>query len=125
GMVMNFPLGVYLQYANAESTQNASEANIFNGGPNNAKAFSVVAELGVWPGRATLGLGYRDGDDGTASKSNDNAFLVAGTYQVAQNVQFQFDYSWFTGSSYEATGGGAKGTGDGDQQVTLMIHAGF
>ena len=125
GMVMNFPLGVYLQYANAESTQNASETNLFNSGPNNAKAFSIVAELGVWPGRATLGLGYRDGDDGTASKSNDNAFLVAGTYQVAQNVQFQVDYSWFTGSSYEATGGGAKGTANGDQQVTLMIHAGF
>lgn len=123
GTVANFPVGVYLQYASAEGSESGEAANHYNSNANDETAFSAIAEVGVLPGRATVALGYRDGDTGAAANNEDNAITVAATYQLIQNVQLQIDSTWYNGDFYDLPANNENA--NGDQLTTLMLFAAF
>lgn len=119
GKVGTMPLGVYLTHATADGSPVGGTKNFFNGNVNDRKATTVAAELGVLPGKATVMLGYRSGDNGKATNNDDNAWMVAGTWQVVQNVQLQLNHESYSGSAYNGT------PANGDQLTTLMVFASF
>jgi len=119
GAVKDRPLGLYLTYGSAEKSDAGETANYFNPNPDDKTAFSIIAELGVIPNRATVALGYRSADTGAASKSEDNAFTFGATYQMAQNVQLQLNHSSYSGNKYDPKPAG------GDQLTTLMLFTAF
>lgn len=121
GMVASLPLGVYVTYGSAAKDKNAAsgETNLFNSGPKARTAWSVLTELGVLPGKATVALGYRAGKNGAATDNSDNALVIGATYLLAQNVEFQLNHTRYSGSAYDP-----KPVG-GDQLTTLMIFAAF
>lgn len=118
GKVGAMPLGVYLSYATADGT-NGGTPNQFNGNPNDKKSTNIAAELGVLPGKATVTLGYRNGDNGKATKNGDNSWMIGGSYQIVQNVQLQLNHEMFSGSAYDGS------PANGDQLTTLMLFASF
>jgi hypothetical protein len=124
GVVGSMPLGVYLSYASADKDDDGAgagtETNLFNdGNPNSKTGWSVLAELGVLPGKATVALGYRGGDNGKAANSSDNAAILGATYLLAQNVEFQLNHTIYSGEAYDPK------PVEGDQLTTLMIFAAF
>lgn len=119
GLLGTLPLGVYLTHAKADGTPVGGTKNLFNSNPNNKEATTIAAELGVLPGKATVMLGYRNADNGKASNSGDNAWMVAATYQLVQNVQLQLNHEIYSGSAYNGT------PANGDQLTTLMLFASF
>jgi len=121
GMVGNYPLGVYLSYANADKSDSAAaeDTNIFNSSTTNDKtAWAVMAELGVVPNRLTAAAGYRGGKNGDATNNTDNATFLALAYNATQNFQIQLDQSWYSGDAND-------GSATGDSLTTLMIFAAF
>lgn len=119
GEVGSMPCGVYITYGNAAGKDNSAKTTQFNNNPNDKKALSVQAELGVIPKKLTLGLGYRAGDNGAATKSSDNATLVGATYLLAQNVRLELNQTYLSGDAYSP-----KPT-TGNQQTTVMLSAAF
>lgn len=116
GTAGSLPLGVYLVHAKAPY----SAKSPFNAtGPNAASATSLIGELGVVPGRATVMLGYRRGDTGAATNNKDNTALIGGTWQLAQNMQIQLDIAKHSGSKYNPT------PSDGTRETILMLHSAF
>jgi hypothetical protein len=116
GSVGGLPLGIYLAYANAEGDPN----NFFNNRPNDRKAASILAELGVVPNKWTLYAGYIDGDTGAATKSEDNRLVIGTTFMVAQNVELQLSNTFKSGDAYDP-----KPTANGDNQILAMLFAAF
>jgi len=117
GMVLGRPLGVYLAYAQARPTP----TNVFNAGrPDDRKAFSALAEVGVIPNMLTVFTGYVDGDTGAATKSEDNRLLVGTTFMIAQNVELQLSNTFFFGDRYDP-----KPASGGDNLFTAMLFAAF
>ncbi|MBI3995584.1 MAG: hypothetical protein HY349_06385 [Nitrospirae bacterium] len=121
GMAGTMPLGVYVTWGSAAKDKYAAagESNLFNSGPKARTALSVLAELGVLPGKATVALGYRKGENGAAADSSDNALVAGATYLLAQNVEFQVNHTLYSGDANDP-----KPVG-GDQLTTLMIFAAF
>lgn len=119
GMVGKLPLGIYLTHAVARGTSPGDTPNFFNINPNDRKATAIAAELGIIPNKATIMVGYRKGDTGDVTNGGDNAWLLGGTYQIAQNVQLQLQYSKYRGSLYD------NPQPLGDQLMTFMLSAGF
>lgn len=117
GAIGSLPLGVYLSYGNAGATTTGSTANLFNGNPNDRKATSVAAELGVLPRRFTVGLGYRIGDNGAATNSGDNALVIGAIYNLAQNIQIGVNQTFMSGDANKSP--------NADQQTMLNIFAAF
>lgn len=115
GAVGHMPLGIYASYASAKGSAAGETANLFNGNVNNRTAFTLTAELGVIPHKATVGASYRAGKNGRTSDDKDNAFTLAATYELAQNVELQIDHSWYSGSA----------NADRPNLLTLMLEAGF
>jgi hypothetical protein len=115
------PLGVYLTYATAAKNGTDEPANIYAMGAatKDSKAWSVTAELGVIPGRATVIAGYLDGDNGKPTLNEDTAFTLGGTYLVAQNFELQLNHTFYGGNKYDSN------PGDGDQKTILMVFAAF
>ncbi|HEY5594200.1 MAG TPA: hypothetical protein VIL61_03475, partial [Nitrospiria bacterium] len=97
----------------------SGETNFFNSGAKAKTAWSVLAELGVLPGKATVALGYRAGKNGAATDNSDNAMVAGVTYLLAQNVEFQVNHTLYSGDANDP-----KPVG-GDQLTTLMIFAAF
>ena len=121
GAIGNMPLGIYLSHANAGGTA-AGDANknFFNKtNPNDKTATAIAAELGVLPGKATVMLAYRMGDNGKVANNDDNAVTVGASYQIVQNMQLQLNYSKYSGSAYDPL------PAKGDQLVTLMLFGAF
>jgi hypothetical protein len=118
GLVMNKPLGIYVAHANA-AAQGAGEISLFNTAKNAKTATSFTLEYGIVPNKATLMFSYRIANNGADANSEDNAVTLGGTYQYAQNVQFQVQHSNRSGKRYE--GSSAKG----DSLTTFMLAAGF
>ncbi len=77
-------------------------------------------ELGVLPGKATVALGYRGGDNGAATGSSSNAAVIGATYSLAQNIVFQLNHTLYSGDAYDP-----KPATGGDQLTTLMMFAAF
>ena len=123
GKVGAMPLGIYVTYANAPESDTDME-NLFNADTEGAiNAISFVAELGVLPNKATVALGYRAGDTGADDNNKDNALFLGATYQLVQNVQFQFNQSLYSGDFYDLA---ANNEDDkGDQKTTLMLFTAF
>ncbi len=120
GAIGAMPLGIYLSHANASGTAAGSTPkNFFNANPNDKTATVIAAELGVVPRKATLMLAYRKGDNGKATKNGDNALTLGGSYQIAQNIQLQLNYSKYSGSAYDPL------PTNGDQLLTLMLFGAF
>lgn len=114
GDVGSMPLGVYAAFGRTP----ADPDSVFNSSSTDRKAWSVHGQLGVLPGRATLLLGYRSADRGTATRNRDNALTIGGTYLLAQNVQLQLNHVMFNGNRYDA-----PGQPTGKQRTTLMLFA--
>jgi hypothetical protein len=80
-------------------------------------SFNVSAEVGVLPEVATLGVGFRSGKSGINSGSlvagandTDNAFLLAGTYKLQQNMMLQLVYTKQSGVFWSAANAAALGS---------------
>lgn len=120
---VGLPLGVYFAYGDAKKTKAGENANLFNSNAKDKKAWSLLAELGVLPGKTTIAAGYRSGSTGAAANNKQNAINLGAIYLLTQNVKLELDYTMFSGSYYDlaANNEGANG----DRLMTLMIAAGF
>jgi hypothetical protein len=123
GLVGNLPLGVYLQYASAGKSDAGEPSNFFNSNARDEKAFSILAELGVIPNRATVAVGYRDGDNGDSANNEQNSITLGATYLVTQNVELQANHSIRSGDFYDLPANNENA--NGDQLTTLMIFSAF
>ena len=121
GDIGSMPVGFYLTYANASGSAATGPANLFNANPNAKTAATIATQLGVVPGKATLLLAYRRGDNGKAADNGDNSIAVGGNYLLAQNVQLQLNHEMFSGSAYDTTPAPANG----NRLTTLMLFAAF
>lgn len=131
GTAGKLPLGVYLTYARAPKSKvtlcticTDSNTNMYNSSLNKAKsAWTATAEAGVIPNRVTLAASYRGGKDGDPNgdnKDGDNAKMLGAVYTIAQNLNFQVNNSWFSGSS--KTGGMRD---NGNMLTTVMLFGAF
>lgn len=118
GEVVGLPLGVYAAYGKTPGDPDS----VFNSSAFDRTAWSIHGQLGILPGKATLILGYRSADRGTATRDEDNALTLGGTYMLAQNVQLQLNHVERSGNRFDA-GAGAPATGD--RQTTLMLFSAF
>jgi len=119
GDVGSLPLGVYAAYANAPGNTPADPNSVFNSSTFDRTAWSIHGQLGVFPSKATVILGYRSADRGTATGNTDNALTVGGTYQLAQNVQLQLNHVERSGNRFDTP------QTNGDRQTTLMLFSAF
>jgi hypothetical protein len=113
GEVGKMPLGVYASYGQVPDDSH------FNASGEDTSAWSIHGQLGVLPGKATVILGYRSADRGTATGDEDNALTLGGTYQLAQNVQVQLNHVEFSGNRYDTA------RPAGDRRTTLMLFSAF
>jgi hypothetical protein len=127
GAVGSMPLGVYLTYARADGTPaGAQTRNLYNTNRNDRKATALTMELGVIPNKATLMFAYRKANTGsTAANSDDDAITLGGTYQYAQNVQFQLLFTKRDKGGAANVGRYAGSLVPGDNLMTFMFSAGF
>lgn len=120
GAVGEKPLGVYVSHARAAGTPTGSaRRNLFNANPHDRSATAVVGQLGVIPGKGTILLSYRKGDNGRLVNSTDNAVMIGGTYLVWPNVQLQLNHTEYSGSAYRGT------PVNGTRMTTLMLYTAF
>jgi hypothetical protein len=115
GEVGTLPLGVYVAYGKAP----ADPDSVFNSSAFDRTAWSIHGQLGVLPGKATVILGFRSADRGTATGNRDNALTVGGTYQLARNVQLQLNHVERSGNRFDSP------QATGDRQTTLMLFSAF
>lgn len=121
---VGLPLGVYLSYGVAGKPKNDGKTYTFNAYATDQKdktAWSVLAELGVLPGKATLAAGYRSGDNGAAANNKEDAITGGATYLLAQNVELQLNYSSYSGSARDK----AVNPDEDNTLTTLMLFAAF
>jgi hypothetical protein len=117
GEVGSMPLGIYLTHASASAS--GVNPNFFNTQAKAKSATTIAGQLGVLPGKATLLMAYRKGDNGKATGNTDNSLMLGGTYQLVQNVQLQLNHEKYSGSAYDGT------PADGNKLTTLMLFAAF
>jgi len=111
------PLGFYATYAKAPAG-NATYSNAYNASVNHTKSsFNLAAELGVIPEKATLGLGIRRGKSGdnagtgtAGANDSDNAFLIEGSYRLAQNMLLSLVYTSQSGDFWSKANADALGS---------------
>jgi hypothetical protein len=117
----NMPLGVYITYATAAKNEAGEPANLYAMGAatDDSTAWSVLAELGVLPGKATVIASYLDGDNGKPTLNEDTALTLGGTYMVAQNFELQLNHTFYGGNKYDGN------PATGDQKTILMVFAAF
>lgn len=121
---VGLPLGVYLTYGDAKKKKVGNFTNLFNSSATgDKKAWSVLAELGVLPGKVTVGAGYLSGKTGATANNKQTATTLAATYHITQNVRFELDHSMFSGSYYDLAANNEQA--DGDRLTTLMLFAAF
>ncbi|MBI3353301.1 MAG: hypothetical protein HY034_00180 [Nitrospirae bacterium] len=123
------PVGVYLTLGDAKKSNAGGTANLFNSSTNKDKmAWSVLAELGVIPRKASVSVGYLAGQDrsasgATANNYKQNAITFGATYHLAQNVRLELDHSILGGNYYKLPANNREA--DGKQLTTLMLFAAF
>jgi hypothetical protein len=109
---------VTASYGTADGSAGAIN-NTLNGAPNDRKAWAVAGELGVIRERMFLLLAYRDGDNGAATASDDNAVTIGAIYHLHQNVQFHGNFSKYSGAANSSS------APSGNTLLTLMVAAAF
>jgi hypothetical protein len=120
----NMPLGIYVTYARAPK-ENGNNAFNFdangNPGTDTKSSFNIAAELGVIPEKATIGFGIRRGKSGQAfggsSNASDNAWLLEGSYKLAQNMLLNLVYTSQSGDYWDS----ANTSAIGSKQTTLNL----
>lgn len=123
------PVGVYLTLGDAKKSNAGGTANLFNSSTDKDKmAWSVLAELGVIPRKASVSVGYLAGQDrsatgATANNYKQNAITFGATYHLAQNVRLELDHSILGGNYYKLPANNREA--DGKQLTTLMLFAAF
>ena len=101
GEMGGMPVGIYASYAKAPAS--GAVANLFNTSTAaDKKAFTISADVGVMPEKATIEMGIRRGKNGAATLSTDNAYMIGGTYKLAQNMMAQLTYSHLSGDANSA-----------------------
>lgn len=104
GEVAGQELGVYLQHAKAPASANG---NVYNpagvAGNPDRKAWTIGADYSVIPHVLSIGLGYRNADNGAAANLNgDDAWTITGVYDLYQNVALHVNHSSYSGSAHNA-----------------------
>lgn len=128
---VGMPLGVYLTYGSAGKPKNDSKTYTFNAYATDQKektAWSILAELGVLPGKVTLAAGYRSGDNGKTANNKDDAVIVGATYLLVQNVQLVLNHTSYSGNAYDRANANNPLTSQKDganSLTTLMLFAAF
>lgn len=120
GTFKDMPLGVYLTYAESAGTPAGSlKQNLFNANPEDRKAAAILGQLGVVPGKITVLMSYRRGENGRTINYRDNAWMIGGTYSLLQNVQLQINHTEYSGSAYSGS------PANGNRMTTLMFYSAF
>lgn len=119
GEIAAMPLGIYLTYANASGSATGATPNFFNANPNAMTATTIAGQLGLLPGKATVLMAYRKGDNGKTTGNGDDSLMIGGTYLVVPNVQLQLNHEMYSGSAYNGS------PANGKQLTTLMLFAAF
>lgn len=143
GAAANLPLGFYLSYARAPGSPTGfitGDPNFFNAEANAQWAVAGSAEVGILPGRLTVGLGYRDARSGVdpfllpdpgfaalsigppvpgrlVARDTDRAFTMSSTLSLAQNVSLHLSHTLFSGNAWTAR--------TDDQKFSMTLFAAF
>jgi hypothetical protein len=93
---------VFASYGSATDNALATgNTNLYNVGKESRKSFNISTELGVIPGAATVQFAYRNSKSGGAAGADgDNAFMIAGTYELAQNMELSLTHTSSSGSAW-------------------------
>ncbi|MEI7455844.1 MAG: hypothetical protein WCK93_03890 [Nitrosomonadales bacterium] len=127
GELADLPVGFYASYASAPNAAvnalaPAAAAGVtFNANPNTKTSFNVAAEVGIIPHVATIQIAYRNANNGAAANSGDNAIMLAGTYELAQNVALSLTTTSQSGSAWNVAGAVPVGK----NATTLLLEALF
>lgn len=137
GLLAGNDLGIYLTYANAPASSalcvagaNTSvmggDCNLYNTGTLARSAWAIGADYSVIPHILHLGAAYRAGKAGVANavtlaNQTDNAFLVQGIYDLAQNVALHAMYTTRSGTAYNATAAGGN-NGKNKNEYMFMLE---
>lgn len=133
GEAGGMPLGLYASFGTAPTSVNG---NVFNPnigvGSESRRSFNIAAELGVIPHKATLQLAFRSGRTGTGSivsaitggtTDRDNAVMVGGTYELAQNMELSLTHTSNSGSAWNSSLVGVEPAGR--NVTTFLLEALF
>jgi hypothetical protein len=125
GYVGDMPMGIYASYAvapvvaadpatgnlgnayNTYYTQDGLGNPVVVTGTHEKSALNISTELGIVPNVASFGVALRLGKSGNGLV--DNAVLLTGTYQVAQNILLSVAYTgasgsyWYSNDTYTGT----------------------
>ena len=136
GYIGEMPVGFYISYATAPAVAaaGASLGNAYNTYRNNLgvvtngtvakRSINVSGEVGVIPDKATLGAAVRYGKSGDGN--TDNAFMLIGTYKLAQNMLASLSYTSASGNYWYSNAAGT-GTTDtiGNKTYTFNLFTAF
>jgi len=93
GEFNKMPLGFYATYAKAPAPSGSYDNAYNSGGTASKSSVNFAAELGVIPEKATVGIAFRRGKSGgnlgsgiVGANDSDNAYLIEGSYKLAQNM---------------------------------------
>ncbi|MBI1887167.1 MAG: hypothetical protein HYS19_02160 [Nitrosomonadales bacterium] len=120
---------LYANYARAPGTAaGALVANLFNANVNAQTAWVIGADYSVIPNTLHIGGAIKRGDNGLVTLNKDNAIMVQGIYDLAQNVALHLVHTKHNGSSWDLGGvnrptvssGALSG---GDSLTTFMLEA--
>ena len=118
GEVAGKELGVYAQHAKAPKNANKNAYNTGGAAGNpDRKAWTIGADYSFIPHVLSVGLAYRNADNGKASNVNgDDAWTINAVYDLYQNVALHAIHSQYSGSAHDAPGAQKRLT-------TLMLEA--
>jgi hypothetical protein len=126
GELNKMPVGIYASYATAPSVSGAT--NTYNPGMLTRNSINLSAEIGVLPGRATLGAALRFADSGSADSGgeneSDNAIMLNVTYLLAQNMMLSLSYTTASGS-YWTDNSNANADKIGSKTTTINLFTLF
>ena len=127
GELGKMPVGFYASYARApvvDPVAGGTLGNSFNGGTATKSSFNLSAELGVIPEKVTIGAAIRRGKSGgnagsgvAGANDSDNAFLIEGSYKLAQNMLLNLIYTSQSGNFWSKANADALGS----KQTTLNL----
>ena len=133
GEAGGMPLGIYASYGTAPMSTNGNVYNPLSAlgitGGDSRRSFNIAGELGVIPHKATLQLAFRSGRDGsgtikavTGQGDRDNAVMIGGTYELAQNVGLYLTHTAQSGSAWNTPLAGVEPLGKNVTSFTLEAN---
>jgi hypothetical protein len=139
GEVAGMSLGLYASYGTAPADTNGNNlaggwstlykangtqpAGIGFSNVDKANSFNVAGTLELVPGVMTVQGGMRFGKIGSYK---DNAVMIGGTYELAQNIEFGLNYTTQSGSAWDEfkrANGGTEAVGK--NMTTLLMEVLF